>query len=346
MHRQKQGKLRPSWNSVETPTFCLAREGRTGNPHTNPGNASADQETARCPGILIALPSARKFQLLYHHTRTNVEQARLSRPVEEPEDPAVRIGPPVGKRALAASHLSADPQLMRKAGCGAMPPEETDSSTPGVRDLSEDDLGASAHSLTGRDEWDEYIQKKTYRFRLDEAKGILASSTCLHSQEEKQCLSEAADRLQSSSAVLESFAASIPANRLGEYYRALWEFGNANHDIGVFTKFSPAAFERSKRDLNASRGKRARHGKTLKRAFRPDLDEIKRKAVEDAIAARSDRRFKITKDDAKQLCPDANGNLRQQASSMGIELEDKDLLTPNQTLKLLSDIRRKKKSGL
>jgi hypothetical protein len=62
----------------------------------------------------------------------------------------VRIGRPVGKRALAASHLSADPQLMHKARCGAMPTEETDWSTPGVRDLPEDDLGASAYGLTGR----------------------------------------------------------------------------------------------------------------------------------------------------------------------------------------------------
>jgi hypothetical protein len=76
---------------------------------------------------------------------------------------------------------------------------------------------------------------------------VLASPACLQSQEEKQCLSEAADGLQSSSAVLESFAASIAANRRGEYYRAFWDFGNANHDIGVFTKFSPAAFGDSNR---------------------------------------------------------------------------------------------------
>jgi hypothetical protein len=149
-----------------------------------------------------------------------------------------------------------------------MPPEETDRSAPEIQDIPEDDLAATAHGLTGRDAWHEYIQKKTHRFRLGEAKGILANATCLHSQEEKQCLSEAADRLQSASAMLESLAASIPADRRGEYYRALWEFGNANHDIGVFTKFTPAAFERSKRELNATRGKKARHGKMLKRASR------------------------------------------------------------------------------
>ena len=139
-----------------------------------------------------------------------------------------------------------------------MPTEKTDWNIPEIRELPEDDLDASAHGLTGRDEWDEYIQKKTNRFRLAEAKGILANPACLHSPEEKHCLSEAADRLQSSSAVLESLAASIPADRRGEYYRALWEFGNANHDIGVFTKYTPAAFERSKRELNATRGKKAR----------------------------------------------------------------------------------------
>jgi hypothetical protein len=48
MHRQKQGKLRPSWNSVNTRALPFAREGRTGNPHTN-RNGSADQETARVP---------------------------------------------------------------------------------------------------------------------------------------------------------------------------------------------------------------------------------------------------------------------------------------------------------
>ncbi len=227
-----------------------------------------------------------------------------------------------------------------------MPPEETDWSTPEVPELSEDDLGASAHGLTGRDAWHEYIQKKTYRFRLDEAKGILANSTCLHSEEEKQSLSTAADRLQSSLAVLENLAASIPANRRGEYYLALWEFGNANHDIGVFTKFSPAAFERSKRDLNASRGKGARHGKMLKRVSRAPLADLKGKAVEDAIAKRRNGRFAITKNDAKQLCRVANAILGEQASSMGIEVEGNDLLTPNQTLKWLSGIKSKKKSGL
>jgi len=234
--------------------------------------------------------------------------------------------------------------MRSKARQDAMPTEETDWSTPEVRELPKDDLGASAHGLTGRDGWDEYIQKKTYRFRLDEAKGILANSTCLHSQEEKQCLSEAADRLQASSAVLESFAASIPANRRGEYYRALWEFGNANHDIGVFTKFSPAAFERSKRDLNATRGEEARRGKMLKRASRAHIADLKCKAVEDAIAKRRNGSFSVTKNDAKHLYPIANGILKQQASSMGIELAENDLLTPNQTLNCLSGL--KKKSGL
>jgi hypothetical protein len=167
-----------------------------------------------------------------------------------------------------------------------MPTEKTDWSTPEIRELPEDDLGASAHGLTGRDEWDEYIQKKTYRFRLGEANGVLANPVCLHSPEEKQRLSEAADRLRASLAALESFTASIAPSRLGEYYQALWEFGNANHDIGVFTKFSPAAFEQSKRDLNATRGKGARHGKMLKRASRAALADLKGKAVEDAIAKR------------------------------------------------------------
>jgi hypothetical protein len=227
-----------------------------------------------------------------------------------------------------------------------MPTEETDWSAPGVRDLPEDDLGASAHGLTGRDGWHEYIQKKTCRFRLGEAKGVLASPACLHSKEEQQCLSEAADRLQSSSAVLESLAASVPADRRGEYYRALWEFGNANHDIGAFTKISPAAFERSKRNLNASRGEKARRGRRLKRTSQAPLTDLKGKAVEDAIARRRNGRFSVTKNDAKNLCPIANGILRQLASSIGIELEDNDLLTPNQTLTLLSRIKRKKKSGL
>jgi hypothetical protein len=176
--------------------------------------------------------------------------------------------------------------------------------------------------------------------RLGEAKGILANPASLHSPEEKQCLS---DRLQSASGALESFAASIAANRRGEYYRALWEYGNANHDIGAFTKISPAAFERSKRDLNAARGKGARHGKLLKRA---SLAGIKSKAVEGAIAKRRNGRFSVTKHYAEELCPVANGILKQQASTMGLELEDKDLLTQSQTLKLLSVIKRKKKSGL
>lgn len=227
-----------------------------------------------------------------------------------------------------------------------MPPEETGWSTPEVQDIPEEDLAASAHGLTGRDAWDEYIQKKTHRFRLGEAKAILANATCLHSQQEKHCLSRAADRLQSASALLESLAASIPADRRGEYFRALWEFGNANHDIGVFTKFSPAAVEQSKRDLNASRGKTARHGKMLKRASRSHLAEMKGKAVEDAIAKRLNARFSITKHDGKILCPVANDILRQQASSLGIALEEKDLLTPNQTVKWLSSIKRKKKSSL
>jgi hypothetical protein len=133
-----------------------------------------------------------------------------------------------------------------------MPPEETGWSTPKVQDIPEEDLAASAHGLTGRDARDEYLQKKTHRFRLGVAKAILApTQTCLHSQQEKDCLSRAADRLRSASALRESLAASILADRRGEYYRALWEFGNANHDIGVFTKFSPAAVEQSKRDLNA-----------------------------------------------------------------------------------------------
>lgn len=230
-----------------------------------------------------------------------------------------------------------------------MPPEETDWSFPEDWERSspqEDDLSDSAHGLTGRDGWNEYIQKKTCCLRVDEAKGILASSTCLHSQEEKQSLSSAADLLQSSSAALESFVASIPENRRGDFYQALWEFGNANHDLGVLTKFSPAAFERSKRDLNASRGDRARHGKMLKRASRAPLARIKCKALEDAIAKRRNGRFSITKNDAKNLCSVANGMLRQQASAMGIELEDNDLLTPNQTLKCLSSFKSKKKSGL
>jgi hypothetical protein len=224
-----------------------------------------------------------------------------------------------------------------------MPADETDWGTLKAWEFPEDDLGASAHGLTGQDEWYEYIQKKTFRLRLGEAKGLLANSTCPHSQEEKQCLFEAADRLQSSSAMLESFAASIAADRRGEYYRALWEFGNANHDIGVFTKLSPAAFEQSKRDLNAIRGKGARHGKMLKRAR---LADLKCKAVDGAVAKRRTGRFSVTKHDAKNLCPIANGILRQQASSMGIELENNDLLTSNQTLKLLSGLKRKKKSSL
>jgi hypothetical protein len=227
-----------------------------------------------------------------------------------------------------------------------MPTEETDWSTPEVRELPEDDLGASAHGLTGRDGWDEYIQKKTCRFRIGEAKGILANSAGLHTQEEKQSLSSAADLLQSSSAVLESFVASIPANRRGEFYRALWEYGNANHDIGVFTKFSPAAFERSKRDLNATRGKGARHGKMLKRASRAPIADLKGKAVEDAIAKRPNGRFSITRRDAKSLCPVANEIFKQQASSAGIGLEDAELLTPTEILNLLSGIKSKKKSGL
>ena len=84
-----------------------------------------------------------------------------------------------------------------------MPTEKTDWSTPEVRELPEDELGASAHGLTGRDEWDEYVQKKTCRFRLGEANRVLANPACLHSPEEKQRLSEAADRLRASSAVLE-----------------------------------------------------------------------------------------------------------------------------------------------
>jgi hypothetical protein len=87
-----------------------------------------------------------------------------------------------------------------------MPPEETDRGTPEIQDIPEDDLAASAHGLTGRDAWHEYIQKKTHRFRLGEAKAILANSTGLHSQEEKHCLSEAADRLRSASAGLAPFS--------------------------------------------------------------------------------------------------------------------------------------------
>ena len=68
--------------------------------------------------------------------------------------------------------------------------------------------------------------------------------------------------------------------------------------------------------------------------------------MEDAIAKRRNGRFSITKHDAKNLCPIANGILRQQASSLGIELEDNDLLTPNQTLNWLSGFKSKKKSGL
>ncbi|MGA7327109.1 MAG: hypothetical protein WBX25_22135 [Rhodomicrobium sp.] len=210
----------------------------------------------------------------------------------------------------------------------------------------EDDLSVSAHGLTGRDGWNEYIQKKTCRFRIGEAKGILATSTSLHSQEEKQSLSSAADLLQTSSAVLESFVASIPENRRGEFYQALWEFGNANHDVGASTKISRAAFERSKRELNASRGNRARHGKMLKRASRASLAPIKREAVEGAIAKRRNGRFSITRGDAKSLCSVANGIFRQKASSVGIELEDAEPLTPTETLNLLSGIKSKKKSGL
>jgi hypothetical protein len=166
---------------------------------------------------------------------------------------------------------------------------------------------------------------------------------CLSKGNCDPALSEAADRLRASSAALESFTASIAASRRGEYYRALWEFGNANHDIGVFTKFSPAAFEQSKRDLNATRGKVARHGKMLKRAR---LADLKGKAVEDAIAKKRAGRFSVTKNAAEDLCPVANGILKQKASSMAIELEDNDLLTPYQTLKWLSRIKGKKKSGV
>jgi hypothetical protein len=79
-----------------------------------------------------------------------------------------------------------------------MPTEETDWNSPEARELPEDDLGISAHGLTGEDEWYEYLQKKTCRVRLDEAKGILSDPTRPHGPEEKQCLLEAADRLQSS----------------------------------------------------------------------------------------------------------------------------------------------------
>jgi hypothetical protein len=134
-----------------------------------------------------------------------------------------------------------------------------------------------------------------------------------------------------------------PPRRVLSGALGIWE---RHHDIGVFTKFNPAAFEQSKRDLNATRGKEARYGKMLKRASRAPLADLRGKAVEDAIAKRQRGRFSVTKNDAEDLCPVANAILKQQASSMAIELEDNDLLTPNQTLKWLSRIKGKKKSGL
>jgi hypothetical protein len=86
--------------------------------------------------------------------------------------------------------------------------------------------------------------------------------------------------------------------------------------------------------------------KTGKRASRALLTGLKAKAVEEAIAKRPSARFSVTKTEAQNICTVANGILKQQASSLGIELEDNDLLTPSQTLKWLSGIKRKKKSGL